>query len=216
MKMQKQSLPLIDAKADYLFLLNRGYSRSSALAFVGDFYRLSRRERNILFRTVFSDREVVEHKSKIIPLRNIYGREVVVDGFNVLITVEALLSGDGVLECMDGFHRDASGVYGKYRFGSRTTNAVDAIFSVLLKHKPSFVLWVFDSQISMSGELAAYVKRKMGKYGMTGDAVTKKAADSEIKRLKKVTFTSDTVLIERLSGVVDIIPAIRKTGWKSL
>jgi len=192
------------AKRDFKYLLDRNYRKESALNFVSDHYRLNKAQRNGLFRSVFSEKEIKNHKSKLMPIWKISEKNIVIDGFNVLITVESILSGKRVIRCTDGFLRDVSGVYGKYRMSEKTKFAIEKILLILKKYKPRYVLFIFDSQISRSGELSALIKKELHKFGLDGDAKTSKNTDSEIKKLNWITLTSDTTIIEKVNKVIDI------------
>ena len=82
---------LKEARKDLKYLLNRGYNKPSALKLVGDRYQLNKPERSILFRSVFSDREAEIIKSKRVSISELRGRKLLVDGFNVLNTIEEIL-----------------------------------------------------------------------------------------------------------------------------
>jgi len=124
-----------DAIDDMKYLLNRGYKKKTALNFVSNHYGLDRKGRNFLLRYVFSDRDIEEHKSKLVPIESIRGRDVVIDGYNVLVTVETILNNGKVVRGMDGFLRDTSGVFSKYRFDKNTKNAINSILDMLKKYK---------------------------------------------------------------------------------
>ncbi|MFC2154657.1 DUF5616 domain-containing protein, partial [Candidatus Altiarchaeota archaeon] len=69
---------------------------------------------------------------------------------------------------------------------------------------PSDITFLFDSQISKSGELAGFLKEEMEKNGLMGKARTSRKCDHEIKKLNKITFTSDSAIIEKVDRVVDL------------
>ena len=91
-----------EAAEDFRYLLNRGYNRNSSLKLVSDRYNLSKDERNFLIRAVFSDREAEERRKKLVNIEEIRGKRVVIDGYNVLITVENVLKGENIIFCDDG------------------------------------------------------------------------------------------------------------------
>ena len=197
-------MPLNKAAADMKYLLDRSYPRSTALNLVVNHYGLSKEQRNFLVRYVFSDDEIRGHKSRLIPVKEIVGGDVVVDTFNVLITVEAVLTGGETVEGMDGFLRDTSAVFSNYRFDETSGKALNKILEVLSGHKPASVLFILDSQISRSGELASFIRNKLGEFSLEGDARTCRNADYEIIKLNWITCTSDSVIIGRVDRVVDM------------
>src|SRR5918993_1464338 len=83
------------------------------------------------------------------------GEGLVVDGFNLVITLEAALSGGVLVKGRDGCVRDLSSVHGSYRAVEETERAVLLAGEALGPLAPSSVLWLFDSPVSNSGRLAA-------------------------------------------------------------
>nr|WP_243687848.1 DUF434 domain-containing protein [Methanobacterium formicicum] len=57
---------------------------------MGNHYLLGDLERNYLIRTVFPRAKIESRRNKLILLSDIKGKDVLLDGYNVLITVEAL------------------------------------------------------------------------------------------------------------------------------
>jgi len=192
------------AAADMKYLLNRGYNRNTSLNLVVNRYHLDPNERNILRRYVFSEHEIRAHKSKLITPDKIKGNTLVVDGFNVLITVESINENKNLVLGMDSILRDSSGVFSNYRFDSKTKKALKQITDFLKKHNPGKVLFIFDSQISKSGQLAAYVRKKLDEAGVSGDAKTSKNADQQIININEITASSDSHIIESVDEIVDI------------
>ncbi|MEK6978400.1 MAG: DUF434 domain-containing protein [Candidatus Hydrothermarchaeota archaeon] len=204
--------PLRDPILDLRYLLDRGYRRATAIRVVGDGYRLGKRERNILLRAVFSRLEAGEHRRRRVGPEG--AEEVVIDGYNVLITVEALLRGEAFLSD-DGFVRDATGIYGKYRRSRQTALALGEILAFLKAHRSRLVRFFFDGQVSGSGELCALVRRMLREAGLSGDARTVKSADGALLRNRsKILATSDSAVIEKAERVLDIPYHLAPPGTK--
>ncbi len=197
-------MSLDSAIKDFKYLLDRNYNKITALNLVVNHYKLGKEERNFLLRYVFSENEIKEHKSKLCSIEEINGKRIVIDGYNVLITVEAILEGKRVIRCMDGFVRDTSRIFSNYKFNKNTETAVKKILRILPRYKPKFILFVFDSQVSRSGELASYVRREIMNLSLDGDAKTSSIADSYITKLNWITLTSDSAIIENVEKVVDL------------
>ena len=196
---------LKDAICDLRYLLERGYKRKAAVDYVANRYRLPSEDRNLLQRAVYPRGEAAEHRRKLVEPRDIRGEEVLIDGYNVLITVEALLQGKTLVMCDDGYLRDTSAVYGRYRMDDATLNALDAVLRVMEKYslRPVFV---FDSQVSRSGELCGLIRNRLRERGLEGDARTSAKADRTLKRsgAEKVISTSDTAVIKKARRILDL------------
>lgn len=193
---------------DFRYLLDRGYRRSTAVNIVSGHYRLSKKERNFVLRKVNSKEEIRDHKKRKVTLQSIRGKTLVIDGYNVLIATECALGRASLLKSQDGFHRDALGVFGRYKTSNYTTPAIDRILVVLKKHRPAKVVFLFDAQVSRSGQLAGTVRHKLKEAGLEGDARTSPSADYEIKSLNQITASSDSAIIEKVSKVVDLVGAL--------
>ncbi len=192
------------AGEDLRMLLDRGYRKDYALRFVGDHYELPKKQRNLIMRAVYSEAEVRQTREKLRPVAAMQGHPLAIDGFNVIITVETGLEGGEIFMSQDGILRDNTMAFGSYRVGSSTREAADKVLEVLNEHPPSQVTWVFDSQISRSGRLAAYVGEKMDELGLDGAAMTCPTADHRLVKMNVLTATSDSALIERLTAIVDL------------
>ncbi|NOZ82245.1 MAG: DUF434 domain-containing protein [Euryarchaeota archaeon] len=191
------------AVCDYRFLLNRGYSRSSALRVVTERYRLRAEQRNLLLRSVFSEEECRRRRRVKLSAADVAGERLLVDGYNLLITVECWKLGMPVLRCDDGFLRDFRGVYGKYRAQPcLTRSALESIFSTLRRLEPESVLMVFDSMVSRSGELCSWINRL--ETGLRLVAETARSPDAVLRSEQGVACTGDTAVIDGCSAVLDL------------
>ena len=61
------------------------------------------------------------------------GKEVWIDGFNTIITLEVMLSEGILFECMDDTIRDLAALRGTYRLIPETSKAVLMLFQTLQK-----------------------------------------------------------------------------------
>lgn len=189
---------------DFRYLLNRGYNRSSALRFVSDKYGLDIKGRNILERSVFSEKDARKRRSKLVDIEEIYNQRLLIDGYNVLITVENILYGGEIVECDDGFIRDVSATFGKYKIKKETFDALDKILSVLKKFNPGEVIFCFDSQVSYSGKLSQIVRNELKRRNIRGNAKTFKNVDYVLINESGIVCTSDRVIIDKVKKVLDI------------
>ena len=210
MIMQIEKNKLQEAAYDLRFLLNRSYRKKGALQFVANKYLLNKDERNYLARSICSDLISKERKEKIIDISQIEGRFLLVDGYNVLITVESLYNEDydSIVLCDDGIIRDLNAVFGKYKLTNVTEMALNKILALISSYGPSCTCFFFDSPVSFSGKLANITKKIMEEYNVPGNVCLSKMVDTEIMRLsnlkKCIVATGDSVIIDKVDRVVDI------------
>ena len=206
------------AAKDFRYLLNRGYPRKAALELVGNRYGLTFDERHLLHRGVFSEVDSEARRERIVSPEAIKNKDVAVDGHNVLITVEAGLSGRPLILADDGFIRDISGLSGSFKKTEVTEKALQWIVTFLKKCRPRHTLFLFDAPISKSGILAQELRTLLKKESLSGDALAMKVPEKTLIGFQGVIATSDTAIIDRSEKVIDLAGNIIKTriGLKSL
>ncbi len=206
------------AAEDFRYLLNRGYPRKATLEIVGNRYGLTFDARHLLHRGVFSDLDSESRRKKIISVKAIQNRDLAIDGHNVLITVEAGLSGRPLILADDGFIRDISGLSGSFKKTAVTGRAIQLIVTFLKKWTPRHALFLFDAPISKSGILAQELRALLKKQGLPGDALAVKVPERTLIGFQGVIASSDTAIIDRSERVIDLAGSIIRTkmGSKSL
>jgi hypothetical protein len=202
------------AAEDFRYLLDRGYPRRPCLDLVGNRYQLTSDQRNLLHRGVHSEKDSRLRKKKNIPLGRVSGKELAIDGYNVLITVEAGLSGRPLVLGDDGFTRDISGLSGNFRQTETTEKALTLIVDELKRCKPKRILFLFDAPISKSGELAEEVRRRLNEACFPGDARAVRVPEDILIGFPGIVATSDTAVIDASEKVLDLAGHILKTRVK--
>ncbi|WP_297535173.1 DUF434 domain-containing protein [Thermococcus sp.] len=192
---------LAEAYRDLKYLLNRGYRKSVALNFVANHYRLRKEERHLLARCVFPDSWIEEVKRKLLRPEEIRDRVLGVDGFNVLITLESLLSGKAIL-CEDGLIRDLA-YRGRYRPHEKTEENVKLIASALARLSPKEVIVFYGKNAPRSGTVRELTLKALEELGINGEVRLVQSPDHELKAFKNVA-TADVGIIERVEGVFDL------------
>ncbi len=162
-------------------------------------------------RVIVPSRQANLRRAKLLPWQDLRGREVILDGYNVLITVESLLAGQPVYICDDGFLRDVQGIFRSYKQSEFTDPALTRIFDLLAEAGVARVEVLIDQQMSMSGGLAEKLRRMMAGRGLPGDARTARNVDHELKIAQATVATSDGNVIDAATSVVDL-PARAASG----
>src|SRR5215213_11677973 len=84
-------LALRVATAELSWLLSRGYQSRSALKLVGDRHALRERQRLAVARAACAEASLERRRASRVGERAVAGEGLVVDGFNLVITLEAAL-----------------------------------------------------------------------------------------------------------------------------
>lgn len=161
--------PLRAAVSDLSWLLGRGYAPVSALKLVGDRWSLTERQRMAVRRSSCSDADRARRRATRLSAEELIGRELWIDGFNVLTTIEAYLGGGVVIHCRDGTFRDLAGVHGTYRRVVETMPALDRLAGRLEELRVGPVRWLFDRPVSNSGRIRSLVLETAGQRGCRWD-----------------------------------------------
>ena len=208
--MQIKKDKLQKAAYDLRFLLNRGYRKKGTLQFVANKYVLDKDERNYLARSIFPDSISKERQKKMVDISKIKGQLLLVDGYNVLITVESIYNEDydSIILCDDGVIRDLNAVFGKYKLSNATEGVINKILDLIGLYGPSCTCFFFHSPVSFSGKLAGITKRIIEEHNMQGSVCLSKTVDAEIIKLSKlkkgIAATGDGVIIDKVGRFVDI------------
>jgi hypothetical protein len=195
---------LHEAAIDFRYLLNRAYPRKASLELVGNRYQLNSDERHLLHRGVFSDGDARKRREKRVSLQKLSGQELAIDGYNVVITIEAALSGRPVILGDDGFLRDISGLSANFRRTRRTEESLQLIYTLLKERKPRRTMFLFDAPISKSGRLAHEIRKHLQEMDIPGDVEAVRVPEDILIGFPGIVATSDTAIIDQSARIVDL------------
>lgn len=185
------------AVGDLSWLLGRDYATKAALKLVGDRHGLRERQRLAVSRAACSDERREARESKRVAVEGLRGEHLVVDGFNLTITLEAALGGGVVLLCRDGALRDLSSVHGSYRSVDETEASISLALDALDALRPASVRWLLDRPVSNSGRLAQKIAALSRERGRAWEVEAVFNPDREIASADgAVAVTSDSNVID--------------------
>jgi len=186
------------------WLLSRGYNMTSSLKLVGDRHSLRERQRLAVSRCACSEEDRqrrMDHRMAVEALRD---EPVIVDGFNLIITIEAALSGGPLLIGFDACIRDLSSVHGSYRSVEETDRAISLIGSAFQNLSPASVLWLLDRPVSNSGRLATKITDLALRHDWPWNVDVVFNPDSAIIASSAIAITSDSSILDRVSRWSDL------------
>ena len=192
-----QLLALRTAVSELSWLLTRDYSIKGALKLVGDRHSLTERQRLAVSRAACSDQNRQRRATTMVEPKQIRGRDLVIDGFNLLITIEAGLSKGLLMLCHDGCIRDLSSIHGSYRSVQETEAAILLIGETLATNGAGSALWLLDKPISNSGRLAQTIRGLASQHGWDWSVELAFNPDSEIAASDRVVVSSDGPLLDQ-------------------
>jgi len=196
------------ACGDLAMLLGKGYAEKSSLALVGDHFALAARQRVALMRAACSDAARDARRARMAQMQSLRGAQLLLDGYNVLTTVEAALGGGVILACRDGSFRDLASVHGTYRKVSETIPALELVGTALAAIGPAECLWYLDSPVSNSGRLKVLMDETAAAHGWPWRVETVTDPDRRLSRSEACVATSDSAILDRCRSWLNLARAV--------
>jgi len=204
-----------EAARDFYYLLNRGYSRKSALHLVASRYDLSHFEKALLNRCVHEEeynRSVLEKLSSSARVH-----VVVVDFYNVTTTIAEHLEGGELYRCTDHVIRDNAIALGRSR---KEPEALLEAFKLAIEAIEDLgaveAVIVADKQRSHSksilGRALEVARERLSATPILADKADI-AVVEQCRRLGALAASSDRLILERVGMAVDLVDVVlRRRG----
>ena len=185
------------------YLINEGYDLKQAAVFVGNHFLLSERQRLAVMRSLATEAQLAGRRMKERSMPELKGQEVWIDGFNIIITLEVLLSGSLLFTCMDGTVRDLAALRGTYRIISETPDAVRIMLNALDAVNVRKVNLLLDEPVSNSGRLKVLIAEIAEAYPFELDIQILRDVDRTLYGKDNV-ITSDAVILDHCRSWVNL------------
>jgi hypothetical protein len=184
------------AQHEIKWLLNRDYNVNSVLKMVGNHYQFSSRQRDALRRSTASDEKSEARISKCICGNALKNSILYIDGFNLIITLEAAFSGAPIILCSDGTFRDLAGLRGTYRIIDKTRLAVNAVGKELYITEAAGAEFFLDKGVSNSGRLKKFILESSAGWNTRVKVELMDSVDSFLYG-KEYVVTSDSIILDQ-------------------
>ena len=192
-----QAPALRAAVHDLAWLLSRGYAQPGALKLVGDRYNLEARQRMALMRATCSDEALVRRGSTRLDVVDLNNQPLLIDGYNVLTTVEAALAGGVLLLCRDGTLRDVASMHGSFRKVEETIPALELVGEVAAEIGIDQCTWYLDSPVANSGRLKQIILERAAERGWNWTVDIVIDPDAVLSKSDQIIATADSVILDR-------------------
>lgn len=197
-----EALPKLQTAAREVgWLLDRGYSNKAVGTLVGDHHQLTARQRRAVMRCACGAEAAAHRAARELEAASLSGQVVHVDGFNLLLTIEAAIGGAVLLLGQDGCMRDMASTNGRFVGAAETPRALAEIGAWLAAAGPKEVRWLFDRPVPHSGRIAAEVERVGRESGWPWRAETVLNPDPVLKRLDDPVITADGAIMDEVRWV---------------
>lgn len=202
---EKQLGKLKLAVQDMQYLLTRGYAEKAGSELVGNRYRLKTRQIQALRGASASDMQIHERNLKQLKSSELKDRIIYLDGFNVLILLESLLSEAYIFEGADGCFRDLSGIHGTYKRVNQTLKAVELVASFFQKNKVQKLVWVFDQPVSNSGRVKQMVLAFASENNLNWESELQFNPDKFLAESSEIIISSDAWILDHCKQWFNLI-----------
>jgi hypothetical protein len=188
----------------YRSLRELGYPEKATLKLVGDRHRLSKVQRNCLYRGIVVGDLAAMRRAKTVEAASIKEASLGVDWYNVLITVESHLKGQAVFLCDDGIVRDSSGLHGSYRPTDLTILARGGILRCVAEMRPRALDVYLDSPLAFSGLMATELRDLLQSASIPAHVILAHSADYPLKSYPGIVASSDSIVMDAAPLIFDL------------
>lgn len=196
---EKSILKLQVAQEEIEWLLNRGYNINAIMELVGGNYQFSARQRDALKRSTSSKDKCEKRKLTMLSYEEAQGKEIYIDGFNLVITLEVALSESTLILCNDSTIRDIAGLRGSYRIIDKTDMAINLIGETFNELKVSHAKFFLDAPVSNSGRLKTKILEHSSNWNLDASVELVPNPDSVLAKMERIVTTDSVILDECIS-----------------
>jgi len=192
---EAQIVDLRRAVQDLTWLLSHGYAEKSSLKLVGDRYALKDRQRMAVMRSACSDEDLAARLSRQVLPAALVNQPLLIDGYNIITTIETALGGGVVLKARDGSLRDIAGLHGTYRKVQETMPSLELIGRYLAKLDISLCQWFLDSPVSNTGRLKTMLLKLADENHWNWEVQVVTNPDPILIKAENIVSTSDSIIL---------------------
>jgi len=159
-------------------------------------------------RSACSDRQLASRSRKCVTTRKAAELPIAIDGYNILITVEAAMSGGLIFKGRDGCYKDLASIHGTYRKVTETIPAVELIGLFLKEMAVPNVRWLLDSPVSNSGRLKTLIGRLAKENGWDWRIELVPSPDAVLAKTDMIVASSDSVVLDGCNKWINLAAEI--------
>ena len=196
---------LQDAIRDMHYLLSRGFAEKASAELVGNRYRLRARQIQMIKAAAAGAGEMARRKAKECAPAALAGKPVYIDGFNVIILLESMLSGAYIFKGCDGCYRDLSSVHGSYKRVAQTDRSIELVALFHRQLGLSKITWIFDKPVSNSGRLKQIVLDYAQEHELNWEVYLEFSPDKYLAALPETIISSDAWILEHCSSWFNLV-----------
>lgn len=190
---------------DYIYLLNRQYPENESIKLVGNRYRLTKKQRHMLYRGLAPNYLCKTRKEKRIGNPQHEGNEgqglkdgiLYIDGYNVLFTVMNYLLGKTLFIANDGLLRDTGESYGKIENINMFIKAAGLVTGYLNAHGMTPYIIYLDQKVTGNDHHVAILENQEDRQHPGNLVITSTDPDQQLKeKASGIIVTSDSEIVD--------------------
>jgi hypothetical protein len=133
------------------------------------------------------------HEVQVGDLKN---QELWIDGYNLLTSLEAALSGGVILGARDGCYRDMASMHGNYRKVVETIPVIHIVGELAAQWHVVACHWLLDQPVSNSGRLKKMLLAVGQEHGWNWQVELVPDPDAVLKSVDQIVASSDSQILD--------------------
>ncbi|MFP3593146.1 DUF434 domain-containing protein [Chryseobacterium sp. SIMBA_038] len=207
---EKQIDKLKLAVQDMNYLLSRDYAERASSELVGNHYKLKTRQIQALRGASASENQIKNRRFKQVEILDLKDKVIYLDGFNILILLESLLSEAYIFRGLDGCYRDLSGVYGTYKRVNQTQKSIELVSQFFQKAKLQKLIWIFDKPVSNSGRIMQIILEFAQENNLNWEVDLQFNPDKFLAKNVEIIASSDAWILDHCKKWFNVIDYLIK------
>jgi len=202
---EKQIDKLKLAVQDMNYLLSRDYAERASSELVGNRYKLKTRQIQALRGASASEKQIQNRRSKQVGISDLKDKIIYLDGFNILILLESLLSEAYIFKGLDDCYRDLSGVHGTYKRVNQTQKSIELVSRFFQKTKLQKLVWIFDQPVSNSGRIKQIILEFAQEKNLNWEVDLQFNPDKFLAENAEIIVSSDAWILDHCKKWFNVI-----------
>lgn len=193
------------AVQDMNYLLSRDYAEKASSELIGNHYRLKTRQIQALRGASASEHQIQNRRLKQFEISDVKDKTIYLDGFNVLILLESLLSEAYIFRGLDGCYRDLSGVHGTYKRVNQTQRSIELVSNFFQKAGLQKLIWIFDKPVSNSGRIKEIIIKFAQENNLNWEVDLQFNPDKFLAENAEIIVSSDAWILDHCQKWFNLI-----------
>jgi hypothetical protein len=155
-----------------------------------------------VLRCAASPSEISQRKPNHVS--DLKGEYIDIDGFNLVILLEAAIGGGMIFDCADGTFRDLSSIHGTYRMVEQTRDVIEWAGKWFEQQGLAGACWWLDAPVSNSGRLAAAIRDLCEVHGWKWQVEVTPYVDKELSKSPNIVVSTDKIILNKCQRWVNL------------